>query len=133
VRYLNLFLALLFLFGALVQINDPDPIGWIAIYLAAAGACLAAHRRPERLAPPLIVGVIALVWAGAILSGMESRVPLLNLFSQWQMMNQAVENTRESYGLLIIAGWMAVLGARAFRARKRDLGASAPAPSVQRV
>jgi hypothetical protein len=37
--------AALFLLGAIVQINDPDPLRWMLLYLAAA----ALRRRP---APP---------------------------------------------------------------------------------
>lgn len=33
-RLLNLFFAALFLFGAVVQLNDPDPVRWVAIYMA---------------------------------------------------------------------------------------------------
>jgi hypothetical protein len=125
-RYLNLFMAVLFLFGAAVQINDPDPIGWMAIYLAAVAACVVASRRPEHVVLPFIVGAIAAVWATLILSGLGARVPVLELFAEWEMRDQAVEETRESYGLLIIAGWMVVLGLRALGIRRHRAAAAGP-------
>ena len=38
-------MLLLFTFGAVVQVNDPDPVRWIAIYALAAAACLLSLLR----------------------------------------------------------------------------------------
>jgi Transmembrane family 220, helix len=37
-RVINWVMAVLFLFAAVVQYNDPDPVRWMAMYLAACDA-----------------------------------------------------------------------------------------------
>lgn len=41
-RYLHLFLALLFVVFAIVQLNDPDPLHWVLIYGSVATICALA-------------------------------------------------------------------------------------------
>lgn len=122
-RYANLLMAALFVFGAAVQLNDPDPLRWIAVYLAGAGACLLAYRRPEALALPALVALVCLAWAASLSPHVVGRVPFLEMFGAWEMKNLAVEESREMYGLLIIAGWMLVLSLRAFFLRRRPAAA----------
>jgi len=89
-------LAGLFVLGALVQYNDPDPVRWIAIYIAAAVAVLVVKRW---LAAG--VAVAALCWAGAIAAG--GLVPVEPGELVAGMKTQGVEEWREMLGLLIIA------------------------------
>jgi hypothetical protein len=45
----------------------------------------------------------------------------LDMFAEFEMKDIGVEESREMYGLLLVGGWMAVLGHRAFwRGRSRD-------------
>lgn len=121
-RVLAAIWGVLFLFGAAVQFNDPDPVRWAAIYTAAAAACLAAARRRAvariaalplpielwlRLWLPLAVGVVALGWALSMLPTAFGRVPFPLLFKELSMASVAVEEAREMYGLFIIAAIMA--------------------------
>ena len=101
-RALTILLAVLFLFGAAVQYNDPDPLPWIAIYLAAAAVCLLAafHRLPWLLAA--VVAAIALVWALTLAPRVFPDAPFARPFVSWEMKNETVELAREMYGLLII-------------------------------
>jgi Na+/H+ antiporter NhaD/arsenite permease-like protein len=105
---------LMFVFSVVVQINDQDPIPWMAIYGAAAVACLLSltGRLPWRFA--VITGVVALAWAATIMPRVIGQVPFLDMFAEFEMKDIGVEESREMYGLLLIGGWMSVLGHRSF-------------------
>ena len=103
--------AVLFLLGAAVQYNDPDPLRWILIYLAAAGtSSLAAFRSVPR-SVPVAVGIVALAWAATLAPEIVGRGDFFAMFRGWEMASVDIEESREFYGLLIIAFWMAVLTA----------------------
>lgn len=104
---LNGGMAGLFIFAAGLQYNDPDPLRWMAVYLAAAAACIAAFFGPRRVLPAA-VGLAALAWAVTL----APEVAFFRLFDRWEMKDAAVEETREFWGLVIVAGWMAALAAR---------------------
>ena len=99
----KVFFAVLFAWGAIVQYNDPDAVRWILIYAAAALLSgIAAWRSMPRIAPAF-VAFFALGWALSLMP----EIIEVRAFS-------ANETERECFGLLVIAGWMAVL------ALKRD-------------
>jgi hypothetical protein len=104
---LNGLMAALFIFAAAVQYNDPDPWRWMAVYLTAAAACAGAFFNRNR-ALPAAVGLAALAWAAAL----APRVPFSGLFARWEMKDAAVEESREFWGLVVVAGWMAALAVR---------------------
>lgn len=114
-RAANGVMAALFAFAAAVQYNDPDPLRWIALYLAAAAACVLAvlRRMPRWL--PLGVGLAALVWAAMLSPHVLGRVGMGEMVQAWEMKDVRVEEGREMYGLLIVAGWMAVLALTEWR------------------
>ncbi len=62
-KILHLVLALLFFLFAVVQYNDPDPLGWMLLYAYVSGVCaFAAFGRRNRLV--LLAGIgVTLVWA----------------------------------------------------------------------
>lgn len=109
-RIVSGILAALFAFAAVVQLNDPDPVRWIALYTAAsAGSFMAAAGRQV---PPIVSGalsLVALAWAAAILAGGAAATDYLHMFDAWEMKSAAIEEAREASGLLIVAGWLAVL------------------------
>ena len=109
-RIANLVFTLLFALAVVVQYNDPDPLGWMAIYGAAAAACgLSVARRCPRWLPPAIL-LVAALWAFSLARGGASDVAtFFDLFAEWEMKNVRYEEAREMWGLLIVAGWMAVL------------------------
>jgi len=110
-------IAALFVFAALVQYNDPDPLRWMAIYLAAAAACVLAllRRLPRWL--PTVVGLAALAWAATLAPQVLGRVGMGEMVEAWEMKDARVEEGREMYGLLVVAGWMAVLALAGRRGR----------------
>jgi len=93
--------AALFVFAALLQHNDPDPLRWIAIYLAACMSCLVtAFGRTDWELSAATAGV-ALLWALALLPE-AWHVPLTELFADWEMADARIEVAREMYGLLVV-------------------------------
>ena len=112
-------MALLFLFGAAVQYNDPDPLLWMAIYVAAAIACVLAMFNRLRWWMAAIVAAVALLWAVTFIPATFPNVRIAELFGAWEMANTRIEEGREMYGLLIIATYMAVLAIATRRRRVR--------------
>lgn len=109
-RAISAAMAVLLGFAALVQLNDPDPVRWFAIYTAAciASIAAAAGRRPPPVASG-VISVIALVWAAAIVAGGPRAGDYGRMFEAWEMTSVPIEEAREASGLLIAGVWMAVL------------------------
>jgi amino acid transporter len=116
---INLVMAALFVFGAVVQFNDPDKFVWIVIYLLAAGVCVLAYRRPAVVWPAALVALGCLVWAATLGPDVLGQIPFGDMFGAWEMRNIGIERSREMYGLVIIAAWMVAIALNAFRSRRR--------------
>ncbi len=106
---INMALALLFVVGAGLQLNDPDPLRWIAMYLAAAGSSALWGRWPRSWLLSGLVALMALAWALYIAANMAEWVSPEQMFEPMQSRGGAVEQSRELYGLGMIGGWMGVL------------------------
>ena len=63
---LNTIMLVMFVFSAIVQLNDPDPLTWIPLYVAAAGACLLDLLGRQRWWFPVLLVVLCAVWAATI-------------------------------------------------------------------
>lgn len=107
-----LFLAA-FIASTLVQLNDPDPIRWIAIYVVATVVTALAWWRLPWFVPAL-VAVIAVAWGLALLPGARGAT-LAGIFGDMKMKSQEVELAREGLGLLIVGAWMTFLTVRSRR------------------
>lgn len=103
----------MFAFGVAVQFNDPDPLRWILIYGLAATACVLSLRGSLRPFLPTAVGGLSLLWALSLAPRTIGRVPFGDMFGAFEMKNVGIEESREMYGLLLIAIWMAVVAWRA--------------------
>jgi hypothetical protein len=103
-----LLMGLVFVFGAVVQYNDPDPVLWIIVYVAAAILSFVALR--YAISMWLLAGVagVSVVWAVTIAFGVDPDV-YRSIFGELGMASLEVEEVREALGLVIIAVWMAVL------------------------
>ena len=112
-------LAFLFLVSAFLQFNDPDPLRWFAMYVAAAVACVVAWRVRTGWWTAAAVGAIAVIWA-ALLSPIFPELRFDDLAREMKAANPRIELSRELLGLLIIAAWMIVLVVVSRRARARD-------------
>ena len=111
-------LASVFLVSALLQFNDPDPLRWFTMYVAAAIACVVAWRVRAGWWAPAAVGSVAVIWAAA-LSPILPALRFDDLAREMKAANPRIELSRELLGLLIIAGWMIVLVVVSRRARTR--------------
>ena len=106
----NVVAAALFTFAAAVQVNDPDPVLWIAIYAAAAVvAGLAARRGAAPLLVAVCLGIAALVWGARVAASVPGVETYTSMFDAWEMRSLAVEQAREASGLFLVAAWMAAL------------------------
>jgi hypothetical protein len=115
----NALFLLMFAFSAFVQVNDPDPLLWIAIYVASAVVCGLELRRRTLWWAPATVGVIALLWAGTIAPRVLGVIPFASMFEEFEMKDVHVEESREMYGLLLIAVWMLAVMYATTRRRRR--------------
>jgi Transmembrane family 220, helix len=101
----------LFVGFAGLQLNDPDPLAWVAVYLAAAALGVAeALGRGLRRGVWLFVGPVL---AGvAWLAPAAVQAPPAAILSDWDMVGPGVEEAREALGLLIVAVWGSWLALR---------------------
>lgn len=105
---LTVVMGLVFLFGAVVQYNDPDPVPWIGVYLVSAILSFVSLRRALPWWLPSSVAGVSAVWAAIIALGVDPEV-YRGMFGQFGMASLDVEEAREALGLVIIAVWMVVL------------------------
>lgn len=136
-RIACLVMAAYFVFAALVQLNDPDPVRWVVLYAIAAGLSGWAAFRPLRPWLPAVYGAVAVAWALTLLPAAVEH-SFSELFQSWQMMSAGMEEGREELGLLVVGGWMVFLALRARRARAPRAAAppteaEAKAPRSQRA
>lgn len=106
----NVAMLAAFVLSAAVQWNDPDPWRWVAIYVAAAVACVLGRRvgRGARLLAA-VVGAAALLWASSLAPRALADLRPGDLVREMEASTPAIELGREMFGLLLVAGWMAVL------------------------
>jgi hypothetical protein len=108
------FMAALLAFAAAVNLNDPDPVRWVAIYGASCAVSVAVMGTVP-LAVPILVGLIALAWGIAWATRVRDLDTYTHMFDEWEMKSEAVEEARETCGLLIVAGWMAIVAFHTWR------------------
>ena len=106
---LNSLFLLAYVASTLVQFNDPDPWAWIAIYVAAAGMCIAWFRRRVPRWYPTALLVISLLWIGSLLPAVVGKVSPAEIFESISMRTRAIEEAREIGGLALVAIWAGAL------------------------
>lgn len=108
IHFVHALVACLFLLGAAVQINDPDPLAWIFIYALAALVCIGdILDRPLRRLRFVLLATSAL-WALSLAPEVIGKVSFFSLFQELSMNSEAVELGREMGGLLLLALWMLI-------------------------
>lgn len=100
-RFANWTFLLLFILAVAVQYNDPDPIGWMAIYGLAAAACALAFRDRLPRIPAALLSLAAFAWAATL------AVRVVGKQNLWY-----AEEGREMMGLLLVGIWTALLAVR---------------------
>jgi hypothetical protein len=68
---------------------------------------------------PLLLATVAFAWGVAWWTDVPEFSAYGQMLNGWRMRNPVVEEARETGGLLIVAGWMAVLVLHGRRARSR--------------
>jgi hypothetical protein len=117
-RAANGLFALMYLFSAAVQYNDPDPLRWMAMYLAGAATCVAWELRKMPRVVPIAVGLVAFAWSAWTLANVHLTAPVGEALSDWHMHAGGSEELREGLGLAIVVAWMAVLAVKPQRAQR---------------
>lgn len=107
---LNIILAILFLFAAGVQYNDPDMYKWMFIYGGAALSSILWFSDYFIKAVPMVILVVALLWAGFLLPDvLDHGLAVKQTMETFKMTNTGVELAREFGGLIIVVIWMGIL------------------------
>lgn len=84
-----------FVFAAVLQFNDPDPVQWVVVYGLAAVLCaLAVGRR--------------LPWRPTLGYAFVAALLLVSLFAASDIGDREIRN--EAFGLGLVVVWMATLG-----------------------
>ncbi len=91
-------MALLFIFWAAFQYNDPDPFMWVFVYGLASLASVLFLIKRLPLAFPLAFCLIGVCWAIYLSTVITYEPPLI-----------AIEEWREMMGLVVISSWMGFL------------------------
>lgn len=107
---LNTAFLIIYILSAAVQYNDPDPIRWMLVYLAAAVMCIQQLRGQRQRLLPLLLLVVSLLWMGSLLPSFVGQTTPAEIFASITMQTRAVEEAREFGGLLLVALWAGVLG-----------------------
>jgi hypothetical protein len=97
--------CLLALWAAYLQLNDPDPARWFAMYAACAAVALASALGRGRAPMAGAVGAIALLWAAAIVPELLGRWTPADLGANMSSARPEVEYGRELGGLSIVAAY----------------------------
>jgi hypothetical protein len=121
-KFFNLLFCLLFVAAAALQYNDPDPYIWMPIYLYAAVCCWLAFRHKYYPKTYLAGMVVYLGYAVYLFFAPDGVLDWIqkhraeNIAGTMKATRPWIEETREFFGLLILA---AVLAVDFFYARKR--------------
>lgn len=112
-RYASWVMAVLFAVCVLLQLNDPDPVRWMAIYGAAMVVSAALPVKRAAWPAGVVVGLAALVWAVVLTMHVWGVIHIGDLWKKMSEKGGAVEEGREAGGMWIEAVWL--LAASAFR------------------
>jgi hypothetical protein len=103
----------IFAIGAIVQLNDPDPLLWILGYAVASVLSIAgALGRPHRVANALAAIVFGL-WFLSLATSLAGAPQ--EAFTSFEMQADSHEEPREAVGLLLLCGWSAAMAVWAGR------------------
>lgn len=108
-KYLNLLFALIFTASAYLQLNDVDPLLWVIIYLSGAFLCTFAIFGKGSISLFTVALIIYLVYAVILFFAQDGVWTWLNDYKAENIAQGMkatkpwIENTREFFGLIILA------------------------------
>ena len=102
-KVLTALFALVCALSAAVQYNDPDPLRWIAIYLASGAAAVLMLARPRWWPIAVAVAIVGGAWAVLLWSGVAGHVEATDVWRKMSEKGGRVEELREAGGLTIAA------------------------------
>lgn len=111
-RWLDRLFGALFIWAAAVQLNDPDPVVWVAVYLLGAAVCLVPARFRMGAASAWLVSAATAAWAFWLAPQAMALPQLSDLTASMSVDQPAVEAAREALGLAIVSLWSAGRGVR---------------------
>lgn len=96
-------MAILFSLCAGLQVNDPDPMRWMAFYGASAISAALLQSRRVFAIPAAILGFAAASWGIYLFKQVKGVLVLSDLWMKMSEKGGAVEVGREAGGLAIVA------------------------------
>lgn len=102
----NISLFVVFTLFAAIQLNDPDPMLWVAIYGVVAIVALLAHFAPQLplntpiLVYQIVLSIYALFYVPSLIEYV-AQPDKIELVGQMKAESPWIEGTRELLGLLI--------------------------------
>lgn len=118
-RYLSWSCALLLLVCAGLQLNDPAPARWIALYAGAAAISIILPLRLRIHPLAVVVGMAAAIWCGYLAAPVVGLVSFSDLFSTVSEKTGLVERARGAVGTALVSLWLASAATIAKRILKR--------------
>lgn len=114
-------LGALFLVSAALQLNDPDPLGWVAIYTLGGVACLWPSGSRAKLLLAGSAAAAAWVWAAVLAPRtLGGGIVLSDLVKRMDTKTPQVELGRELLGLVMLAATLSVVALGARRGAEPD-------------
>ena len=107
--------VVIFTLFALVQLNDPDPVGWTLIYLCAAGLWATAAFDKVVVWACAALAIVAVVWMYLWLPGFTQWIrvgTMAQLVGALSMEKPYIEEAREFLGLGLVLVSAVYLGIR---------------------
>lgn len=123
-KVVDIVIALLFILGAVVQINDPDPYVWIALYFLVglvAGLAVFGKYNLPLTGVTLLACLIAAIWTAPGFFNYITQHSSENLMQDMSADRPYIEQTREFLGMVIA---VAVMGFYLIRTRKAATGSA---------
>jgi len=107
-----------FLLGAVVQWNDPDPALWVLGYLVGAALSLHAGLGHRAFLPNAIAAFVFSVWGATLITTLVNAP--VDAFTSFRMESDSHEEPREAVGLVLLSVWCAFLSLRARPEAERE-------------
>ncbi len=106
-KFIKLFFSLLLIYVAWLQLNDPDPVFWVFLYLICAIVPVISLFKPDKLHTHLFAGIATLFCFTAMVMSWPGSMEYLSLHLNNESLIQDmspnkpyIEEAREFFGAL---------------------------------